>query len=114
MRQNGRIAPATFWRAFCFSLLTAGFVFAAQPVPKPPELAQFGKPDAKEAARLIEQVRQAGIAGQYFLEFELRALPLRGPEKVFNGVLWGGRNAQGVVMRIELTDGAGATHRLLL
>jgi hypothetical protein len=114
MRQSWKFAPATLWRAFCFLFLTIGFAFAGQAPSKPPELAQFGKPDAAEAARLIEEVRQAGIAGEYFLQFELRALPLRGEEKVFQGALWGGRNEKGVVMRIELTDGAGAMHRLLL
>jgi hypothetical protein len=113
MPQSWQIAPATTWRAFCFLLLAAGGLFAA-PAPKPPELSQFGKPDAAEAARLIEGVRQAGIAGQYFLEFELHALPLRGEEKVFKGALWGGRNEQGVVMRIELVDDSGKEHRLLL
>lgn len=113
MPVTGKIAPATLWRAFCLGLGTATAVFAAQAV-KPPELSQLGKPDEAEAARLIEEVRQAGLAGQYFLEFELRALPLRGEEKVFKGALWGGRNAQGVVMRVELADGSGTTHRLLL
>jgi hypothetical protein len=113
MRQSRQITPATPWRAFCFLILTAGGLFAGQ-APKPPELAQFGKPDAEEAARLIEGVRQAGIAGQYFLEFELHALPLRGEEKVYKGALWGSRNEQGVIMRIELTDDAGKEHRLLL
>lgn len=113
MRRSGRVAPAGFGRAFCFLLFAAGGVFAAQTI-KPPELAQVGVPDAAEAARLIEEVRQAGIAGQYYLEFELHALPLRGQEKTFKGALWGARNDRGIVMRIELTDGAGAAHRLLL
>lgn len=94
-------------------LATLAGAHAAQ-APKPPELAQLGKPDAAEAARLIEEVRQAGIAGEYFLEFQLQSLPRRGTGKTFRGALWGGRNAQGVVLRIEVTDAAGAVHRFLL
>ena len=41
------------------------------------------------AARLVSEyslairLRQSGIAGQYYLEFELHALPRRGDEKIF-------------------------------
>jgi hypothetical protein len=79
-----------------------------------PELAQVGKPNAAEAARLIEQFRNAGIPGEYYLEFELRALPRRGEGRTFKGKWWGSRNDQGAVTRIELTDAAGVAHRLLL
>jgi hypothetical protein len=114
MRQRWRFAPARNWWAFFLFAKAVAFTFAAQPTAKPPELTQFGKPDAAEAARLVEQVRQAGLPGQYFLEFELHALPRRGEEKIFKGALWGARNEQGPVMRVELTDGAGAVQRLLI
>lgn len=74
----------------------------------------MGKPDAAEAARLLEQFRQAGIPGQFYLEFELRALPRRGEERTYQGRLWGGRNPAGAVIRVEITDGGGAKHRLLI
>jgi hypothetical protein len=48
------------------------------------------------------------------MEFELRALPRRGETRTFKGRWWGSRNAHGAVTRIELTDGSGAAHRLLL
>lgn len=79
-----------------------------------PELAQVGKPNAEEAARLIEQFRNSGIPGEYFLEFELRSLPRRGEGRTFTGRWWGSRNDQGAVTRIELTDAEGVVHRLLL
>ena len=114
MRLGWRFAPARAWRALFVFATAVAPTFAAQAPAKPPELAQFGKPDAAEAARLVEQVRQAGLPGQYFLEFELHALPRRGEEKVFKGALWGARNEQGPVTRVELTDGAGGVHRLLI
>ncbi len=90
------------------------FAGRAAPAPKPPELAQFGKPTAAEAAKLIAQFRSAGLPGDYFLEFELRGLPRRGEGITLKGRWWGTRNDQGALSRIELTDGAGVPHRLLL
>ena len=81
---------------------------------RPPELSQVGKPGDLEAARILEQFRQAGIAGSFYLAIELRSLPRRGEERVFPGRLWGGREAGGSVFRLELEDGQGGTHRLIL
>ena len=116
MRHAGRITPALFWRAFfVFVALTlAGKISAANAPSAPPELSQFGKPDALEAARLLEQFRQAGIPGEFFLDIELRSLPRRGAEQTFQGRLWAGRNTAGAITRVELTDAAGVSHRLLI
>jgi hypothetical protein len=109
-----RVSPATVWRAFfsLIALMQGALVFAAAPA-RQPELAQVGKPDAKEAARLIEQFRSSGIPGEYYLEFELRSLPRRGEGRTFQGRWWGSRNDQGAITRIELSD-AGVAHRFLL
>jgi hypothetical protein len=114
MPHGGRGAPARLWRAFCSlaAFLSGAAVFSAVPA-TPPELAQVGKPNPEEAARLIEQFRNSGIPGEYYLEFELRSLPRRGEGRSFKGRWWGGRNEQGAITRIELTD-AGETHRFLL
>src|SRR5690606_21754358 len=105
MWSSARVSPASRWRAFfCFSLACAA-ASAAVPL-APPELAQVGKPDAREAARLIEQFRNAGIPGDYYLEFELRSLPRRGEGRTHHGRWWGSRNEQGVIMRIEIADAA--------
>lgn len=113
----GKFAPATAWRAFFVCLALAGSAFGAAPKggsSAPPDLAQFGKPDPAEAQRILEQFQQSGIPGQYFLEFELHALPRRGATKVYRGFLWGGRNEHGAITRVELVDGAGKVHRLLV
>lgn len=115
MAPTRRITPALFRRAFfVLGVVFCTVVFAAAPPTRAPDLAQTGKPDAAEAARLLEQFRGAGVPGEYFLDFALHALPRRGEEQIFQGRLWGGRNEQGAVSRVELTDGAGRTHRLLI
>jgi hypothetical protein len=87
---------------------------AAPPASPAPGLAQIGKPDAAESHRILEQFRQAGIAGEYYFEFELHQLPRRGDERVFPGKLWGGRNARGAIVRIAMTDATGREQRLLV
>lgn len=121
MSTIGSRAPALLRRAFFVFypalpglLLFAAVAFAGAPPSRLPELSQIGKPDAAEAARLIEQFRNAGIPGDYYLEFELRALPRRGRGPTFKGRWWGSRNDEGALTRIELTDASGVAHRLLL
>lgn len=106
--------PATPWRAFFVLGLTAlAPVFAGPPpTATPPSLAQVGKPNSAEAARILDQFRHSGWVG--YVEFDLHALPRRGDETVYHGRLWGGTNDQGAVTRIEVTDGHGAMHRFLL
>jgi hypothetical protein len=110
---NG-IAPANLWRAFFFGAGLAALARGAAPAGAPPELAQVGKPGAEEAARLLDQFRRAGVAGEFFFEIDFHTLPRRGEERVFKGRLWGGRVAQGAAFRVEVTDASGVTHRLLV
>ena len=116
MSTAGRVSPATLWRAFFFvaAAWTASHLNGAVPAAQQGELAQIGKPNAAEAARLVEQFRTSGIPGDYYLEFELRALPRRGEGKTFKGRWWGSRNDLGAVTRIEVLDDAGVAHRFLL
>jgi hypothetical protein len=94
--------------------MAAASMFGGAAPSAPGELAQIGKPNAEEAARLVEQFRTSGIPGDYFLEFELRALPRRGEGKTLKGRWWGSRNDLGAVTRIEVIDADGAPHRFLL
>ncbi len=106
--------PATLWRAFFVLSWAAAVPAFAGPAPTatPPPLAQVGKPNAAEAARILDQFRHSGWLG--YVEFDLHALPRRGDETVYHGRLWGGQNDQGAVTRIELTDAHGSVHRYLL
>lgn len=114
MARFGKSAPAILRRAFFVSVLLTGGRAAGPSTPAVPELAQISKPDAAEAQRILAQFRQSGIAGEYYLTFNLQHLPRRGAEQVFQGRLWGSRNAQGAVTRVVLTDAAGQEHRLLV
>jgi hypothetical protein len=113
MSVRSRIRPAARCALLVLAVATT-VSFAAPASNPPPELAQVGKPGPAEAARILDQFRRSGIAGEYYFEFELRALPRRGEERVFLGRLWGGRNEQGAINRIELVDGDGRKHRLLV
>ena len=68
----------------------------------PPDFLQLSPPDPAEGRSVIESFRQQGIAGDYYLEFELRVIPRHGAEQVLPGRLWGSRNAAGPVSRVSL------------
>ena len=83
----------------------------------PPNYAQYGKPDQEQGREILEQFRRQGIAGDYYLEFELRVLPRHGPERVLRGRLWGSRNASGPISRVSVRApeaGAAPEVRLLV
>ncbi|HEX2852644.1 MAG TPA: outer membrane lipoprotein-sorting protein [Opitutaceae bacterium] len=116
MTGDGRFTPALIRRAFFIltAVVVAGTARAAVPAPAPPELAQLNKPDAAEARHIVEQFQQMGLSGQHYLEFQLRVLPRRGPERILEGRLWGGRNPRGDIWRVTLRDASGQERRLLL
>jgi hypothetical protein len=109
----GKFEPARLWRAF-FLLIPIAWIQAAAPVAPSGEISQFGKPDAAAAAKFLEDFRRTGMPGEYFLEFELHALPRRGESRVFPGRMWAGRNADGAITRVEVVDGEKRRHRLLI
>lgn len=98
------------------------FFFAAAPgtqaQPKrfrpAPNYVQIGKPDQAKGRELLEDFRQRGIAGNYFLQFELRVMPRRGAERTVPGYLWGARNERGPISRIVLWPGVAAQEQRLL
>jgi len=82
----------------------------------PARYFQFGEPNQAEGRKILEDFRQKGLSGDYYLEFNLRVLPRRGETRVVTGGrLWGSRNDQGPVSRVELPAGEGmAAQRLLV
>ena len=89
--------------------------FGAPPGASPPQnYAQVGLPNQAEGRAVIEQFRESGPGGPYYLEFQLREFPRRGPERVIPGRLWGSRNEQGAVLRIELNPGRPGEERRFL
>jgi hypothetical protein len=84
--------------------LVAAGVLQAQPRQRPPtSYAQIGLPDQAEGRKILEESRNIGLAGPYYLEFELRVLPRAGSERKLPGRWFGSRNASGPVTRIEVT-----------
>jgi len=112
------ITPAFNRRAFFLAtLLVAGVAVAAPPTASNQSTGtyvQLGQPDQEEGRKALEQFRTAGIPGEYYLEFDLRVMPRRGDERIFHGRLWGGRNEQGAILRVAVTDAAGRERRLLI
>lgn len=95
------------WRTFvltgCMLALGAG-VCEAQPRRRPPSksYAPIGLPDQAEGRRILEASRQIGFGDSFFLEFELRLLPRRGPEVRMPGRWMGMNTVSGPITRIEI------------
>jgi hypothetical protein len=87
---------------------------AAQRAPAAPDTYGNARPLTQAQGReILEAFRAKGIAGQYFLDFQLRVLPARGPERLIAGRLWGTRNPQGELTRVAIDTAAGE-QRLLI
>lgn len=71
---------------------------------QPTERAAPGKADQAEGARILGEFRQAEIAGDYWLSFELRVMPRQGAERTVQGALLGTRGTAGPLSRITTGD----------
>lgn len=85
---------------------------AAGPAPAQPD--KFGQPteraapgaaDQAEGARILGEFREADIAGDYWLSFELRVMPRKGAERTVQGTLLGTRGPGGPLTRLAAGDG---------
>lgn len=63
-----------------------------------------GVANQAEGARILAEFRQAGIAGDYWLAFELRVMPRQGAERSVAGALFGARGPNGPLSRLVLDD----------
>lgn len=96
----------------CLAFFATGPAVGQQKGYRPlPRYVQTTAPDQAEGARILEQFRNVGIAGDHFLEFELRVLPRRGAERRVPGRLWGGRTATGPIWRFILNPGEQGQER---
>jgi len=77
-------------------------VAGARPAPR---YVAGGKPDQAEGAAILSQFRQAGIAGTYWLSFELRVMPRKGDERTLTGELFGTRGPEGPLTRLIVEHG---------
>ena len=69
---------------------------------QPADQAASGHADQAEGARILEDFRGAGIAGDYWLGFELRVMPRQGSERTVTGTLWGMRGVSGALSRLSI------------
>jgi hypothetical protein len=68
----------------------------------PPNYVQFGRPDQAVGRQVLEDFRGMGIAGDYYLEFDLRVMPRAGRERRVPGRMVGTRDALGPSLRLEI------------
>jgi hypothetical protein len=115
MREFCAAVPAGIRRAFFFlSIAVTGAIAGAAPKTPAPPLKPVGKVDPAEVRQALEQLRQQGIAGDCYLEFQLRVMPRRGDERLLNGKLWLSRNASGSLTRVSLQPDRDQPERRLL
>ena len=73
----------------------------------PPTYLSGGKADQTEGAKILRDFRASGIAGTYWLSFELRVMPRKGDERTVTGQLLGTRNESGPITRLTLPGAGG-------
>jgi hypothetical protein len=85
-------------------MAAAGSVASAIARPAPKYLSS--SPDQAEGARLLATFRHVGIRGGYWLGFELRVMPRRGPERDLSGHMFGLQGRDGPLTRLTTNDPA--------
>lgn len=107
-RRSPDLRSPALRRAFFLAALTAllaGAMPAADAPFRPaPSFTGGAKPDPVEGARVLDEFRRAGIAGDYWLAFELRVLPRKGAERTVAGTIYGTRGSTGPLTRLELAN----------
>lgn len=83
----------------------AGMLHAQPRRPRPAHPSDMKTPDQAEGTDILGQMRQALMAEDTYLEFELKVLPRRGEEILSEGRLWASQNSEGPVMRLSLGEG---------
>jgi hypothetical protein len=107
-RRVGRCAGWLTFRVFAAAALLGWPAARAQKGYRPPpRYLQIGQPDQAEGRKILEEFRQQGIAGNYYLEFTLEVIPRHGVERRLNGRLWGARTAGGPFSRVSVRAEAG-------
>jgi hypothetical protein len=94
-------APNRVFFLLLLALLPA--LALARPQPK---FVGGGKPDPAEGKRVLEEFRHVGVQGPYWMQFELREMPRRGPERMIQGQMYGMQGEQGPLTHVVFTDPA--------
>jgi len=90
---------------FVLGALTAAVALAqSDKFNLPVDRAAPGQADQAEGGRILADFRGAGIAGDYWLAFDLRVMPRQGAERSVKGSLFGMRGPTGPLSRL-IVDG---------
>jgi hypothetical protein len=68
----------------------------------PVDRAAPGNANQEDGARILADFQAAGIAGDYWLSFELRVMPRKGAERSVTGTLLGARGPGGPLSRLTV------------
>jgi hypothetical protein len=117
MTYRWRVGWLRLERVACFLGIlatTAPEAFSQQKRYRPPaDYVQLAKPNQEEGRAFLAEFRQKGFRG--YLEFKLRVMPRRGPERMMAGKLWNDLLDDGPVTRIEFQgDQSNASNLRLL
>jgi hypothetical protein len=82
-------------------LVCTGELSAQSRFRPPPSYVQTGEPDQAEGARMLAEFRSFRIAGDFALDFDLRVMPRRGPERTVSGRMFGTREDGGDVTLVR-------------
>jgi hypothetical protein len=88
---NRYFAPRVASALVLAASLFAGDLAAQSRFRPSPMYAQAGEPDQAEGARMLDEFRALGIAGDFALDFDLRVMPRRGAERTVSGRMFGAR-----------------------
>lgn len=69
-----------------------------------PRYLSNSPPDPERGREVLTHFRNLGIAGDYYLEFDLEILPRRGKKFDVPGQMWGSRHITGPVFRADIGD----------
>lgn len=104
MARSPDLPSPVFHRALLFVLAACSAVpvlAQADKFGQPADRPALGKADQAEGAKILGEFRRAGIAGDYWLSFELRVMPRQGAERVVAGTLIGTRGVSGPLSRLD-------------
>ncbi len=76
----------------------------AAPFRPAPHYVSGNKADQEEGRKALAECRGMGIAGTYWLEFDLSVLPRKGEERTVRGQLFGTQNDQGPLSRVVIGE----------
>ncbi len=70
--------------------------------------------DREAGEAFLEEFRSLGTRADYSFKFSLRTMPRRGPERYFDGRMWGSRNRVGPITLIEIREREETDNRVRL